>query len=240
LSSFAFGSPGLSNAGTMSKTMLQCFFLTVAYGMAYLSLPSNTALSMTMSLTWPTAALKTAMLSPEPSTMTISFPPVQNKAEAQIRPTAGNAMTQWSGSGSGATGGDDSQWSGSGGDASQWTGTGDTGAGAWEGDPSHFASMFTLDLEAIRVAHAVLASVCMLIFFPFGGIILRLVPPEEHPHSVWFHAGVQIFAYTVFLAAAGLGIWQAVNYRVVSTHPSSASICLMLGPLSRRQGLTSL
>jgi hypothetical protein len=111
-------------------------------------------------------------------------------------------MTQWSGSGS------------SGGDASQWTGAGGADAGAW--DPSQFASMFTIDLEAIRVAHAVLASVCMLIFFPFGGIILRLVPPEEHPHIVWFHAGVQIFAYTVYLAAAGLGIWMAVNYGVVS------------------------
>jgi hypothetical protein len=154
---------------------------------------------------------------------------MQNKADAQTWPTAaatgaaaGNDMTQWTGSGTSGgdasqwsgSGGDASQWTGAGGDASQWTGAGGAGAGAW--DPSQFASMFTIDLEAIRVAHAVLASVCMLIFFPFGGIILRLVPPEEHPHIVWFHAGVQIFAYTVYLAAAGLGIWMAVNYGVVS------------------------
>ena len=77
--------------------------------------------------------------------------------------------------------------------------------------------MFTLDLEAIRIAHACLASAAMLVFFPFGGVVIRLV---GHRHIAWFHAGVQMFAYTIFLAAAGLGIWMATNYDVVSQQQS--------------------
>ena len=44
---------------------------------------------------------------------------------------------------------------------------------------------FTLDLNAIRIAHASLAIAAMLVFFPFGGVIIRLVDPDEHRHIVW-------------------------------------------------------
>ena len=102
---------------------------------------------------------------------------------AQTWPTAasgggGSDASQWTGSGS--SGGDASQWSGAGGgDASQWAGAG-AGGGAY--DPSKFASLFTIDLEAIRIAHACLAISAMLVFFPFGGVIIRLV---DHRHIAW-------------------------------------------------------
>ncbi|KAI9879012.1 MAG: hypothetical protein M1823_006884 [Watsoniomyces obsoletus] len=89
--------------------------------------------------------------------------------------------------------------------------------------------MFTLDLEAMRVAHAVMASACMLIFFPFGGVILRIVSVDNHPHIVWFHAGVQMFAYTLFLAAAGVGIWMAKNYGVIGGYHPIVGMCILVG-----------
>lgn len=67
----------------------------------------------------------------------------------------------------------------------------------------------------VCVAHAVLACTAFLILFPLGGIIPRLgIRPMAQ--LVPLHVGIQMFAYAVFAAAAGMGIWMARNIQEVS------------------------
>ena len=54
------------------------------------------------------------------------------------------------------------------------------------------------------VAHGVMMALAFVIFFPLGAVIVRLFSLP-----IWAHAGVQIFAYTMALAAFGLGVWIA-------------------------------
>jgi len=63
----------------------------------------------------------------------------------------------------------------------------------------------------VRVIHATLASTAWLILFPLGSIIPRLRRDLVFP----LHAGIQMFAYAVFAAAAGMGIWMAKNSQQV-------------------------
>ena len=60
-------------------------------------------------------------------------------------------------------------------------------AGQWPGAAggAYTISSFTLDLNAIRIAHASQAIAAMLVFFPFGGVIIRLVDVNQHRHIVW-------------------------------------------------------
>lgn len=75
----------------------------------------------------------------------------------------------------------------------------------------------------------------MLIFFPFGGVIVQLIDPERVRHIYWFHAGVQMFGYCIFLGAAGVGVWMGVNFEVVSTDFSSdCGMCRGFGEYEER------
>jgi hypothetical protein len=58
---------------------------------------------------------------------------------------------------------------------------------------------------SIRIAHAALSITAWLILFPFGGILLRVLPAPHSTH-ITVHPVVQVFAYVVFVAAAGLSI----------------------------------
>jgi hypothetical protein len=138
--------------------------------------------------------------------MSISFPP-----------TTATGASAWPSTGSSGSAG---SWPGSdsSGSSGSWPGAGSSGGpGSWSGSTGDYAAFAspTIDLEAMRIAHACLASACVLFFFPFGGCIIRLVDIDKHRHIVWFHAGVQMFAYTIFLAAAGLGIWMAHTFGVM-------------------------
>jgi hypothetical protein len=62
----------------------------------------------------------------------------------------------------------------------------------------------------IRYAHAALASLAFLFFFPIGAIIIRVIPGKA---GVYLHALMQFFAYCVFIAATGMGIWLATYVR---------------------------
>lgn len=65
----------------------------------------------------------------------------------------------------------------------------------------------------VRIAHAVLAASAFLLWFPVGGIIIRV---WNHPQIVWIHAVFQGLGMAVFVAAAGMGIWMAKNIHEVS------------------------
>ncbi|EXJ88035.1 hypothetical protein A1O1_04962, partial [Capronia coronata CBS 617.96] len=75
------------------------------------------------------------------------------------------------------------------------------------------------NFNTVRIAHAVFASSAFLVFFPLGGILIRICHP--HPCIVWIHAAIQTFAYVVFVVAAGLGVWMA---KKVDCFPTSHTI----------------
>ncbi|KAF9636786.1 putative integral membrane protein [Lasiodiplodia theobromae] len=59
-------------------------------------------------------------------------------------------------------------------------------------------------MQKMLIAHAVLACLAMVIFFPLGAIAIRTF---SFPGLIWFHGGLQVFAYSIFIAAVGLGIY---------------------------------
>ncbi|ORY13387.1 hypothetical protein BCR34DRAFT_599924 [Clohesyomyces aquaticus] len=63
---------------------------------------------------------------------------------------------------------------------------------------------FLNDREKILIAHGVLAALAFVIFFPIGSILIRLA---SFP-GVWLvHGLFQLFAYLVYIAAFGIGVW---------------------------------
>lgn len=69
----------------------------------------------------------------------------------------------------------------------------------------------------ILIAHGVLASLAFVILFPAGAIAIRLA---SFPGVVWLHAAFQIFAYLVYIAAFGLGVYMATQMNLLdSYHP---------------------
>lgn len=62
--------------------------------------------------------------------------------------------------------------------------------------------------SAILIAHGVLASAAFVLLFPLGAILVRLL---HFRTLVWIHAAVQVFSYLVYAAAAGIGIWLAIE-----------------------------
>ncbi|KAL2432183.1 hypothetical protein ABEF95_003861 [Exophiala dermatitidis] len=80
------------------------------------------------------------------------------------------------------------------------------------------SSALPANFNKVRVAHALLASSAFLVFFPLGGILVRI--GNYRAQIVWIHAALQGFAYVVFATAAGLGIWMARRTdRLTSYHP---------------------
>lgn len=54
-----------------------------------------------------------------------------------------------------------------------------------------------------RRIHGILASVVMVLLFPIGSILMRLVPGK---FAVWVHGVFQAVAFCAYVAAAGVGI----------------------------------
>ncbi|KAI4959927.1 hypothetical protein J4E86_001545 [Alternaria arbusti] len=69
------------------------------------------------------------------------------------------------------------------------------------------ASVSPSKKRTMLIAHGVLASLAFVILFPSGAIAIRLA---SFPGIVWLHAGFQILAYMVYIAAFGMGIWLAL------------------------------
>ncbi|KAF2641965.1 hypothetical protein P280DRAFT_489318 [Massarina eburnea CBS 473.64] len=71
------------------------------------------------------------------------------------------------------------------------------------GSNSQFGS-FLEDGQKKLIAHGVLAALAFVILFPVGSILIRL----GSFRGIWLvHGLFQIFAYLVYIAAFGLGIW---------------------------------
>ncbi len=67
-----------------------------------------------------------------------------------------------------------------------------------------FSTNFIDDGQAILIAHAVLASLAFVLLFPAGSILIRL----GSFRGLWLvHGLFQTFAYLVYTAAFGIGLW---------------------------------
>ncbi|KAF2247128.1 hypothetical protein BU26DRAFT_342374 [Trematosphaeria pertusa] len=65
--------------------------------------------------------------------------------------------------------------------------------------------------EKILIAHGVLASLAFVILFPTGSILIRLA---SFPGLWLVHGLFQLFAYVVYIAAFGIGVWFVKNIPV--------------------------
>lgn len=73
--------------------------------------------------------------------------------------------------------------------------------------------------DNMLIGHGTLASLAMVLLFPLGNILLRLIPSK----SAWkIHAAVQILGFVSFAAAVGMGLWlakQADEYIAIWRNP---------------------
>lgn len=80
--------------------------------------------------------------------------------------------------------------------------------------------------RTMLIAHGVLASLAFVILFPAGAIAIRLA---SFPGIVWFHAAFQIFAYLVYIAAFGLGVYIASEMEMLDHyHPTIGIVVFVL------------
>ena len=78
------------------------------------------------------------------------------------------------------------------------------------------------------IAHGVLASLAFVILFPAGAITIRLA---SFPGVVWLHAAFQIFAYLVYIAAFGLGVYIASEMEMLDHHHPIIGIVVFIAIL---------
>ncbi|KAK4465883.1 hypothetical protein QBC42DRAFT_333156 [Cladorrhinum samala] len=62
-----------------------------------------------------------------------------------------------------------------------------------------------------RTIHGILAAVSMVILFPVGSVLLRVLPGKL---GVWVHALFQVLAACVYVAGVGLGIYLVTVVRI--------------------------
>ncbi|CAK7233663.1 hypothetical protein SCUCBS95973_008670 [Sporothrix curviconia] len=70
-----------------------------------------------------------------------------------------------------------------------------------------FPGLFGINLrDAIhyRTIHGILASLSIVVLFPVGSILMRIVPGR---FAIWAHALFQLMAFILYIAAAALGIY---------------------------------
>ena len=78
--------------------------------------------------------------------------------------------------------------------------------------------------DVMLKAHGTLASIVFLVLFPLGAMIVR-IPGLNLP--LWVHAGVQIFTYCCYIAAAGLGIFIAKTEHLLNNHHPIIGLVLL-------------
>ncbi|KAH7389759.1 hypothetical protein BKA66DRAFT_400083, partial [Pyrenochaeta sp. MPI-SDFR-AT-0127] len=96
--------------------------------------------------------------------------------------------------------------------------------GRWGGPSQSYIN----SRQKILIAHGVLAALAFVLFFPIGAIIIRL----GSFRGVWLvHGLFQFFAYLVYLAAFGIGVWMVNNLPINlldSYHPVIGIIVFVL------------
>lgn len=75
------------------------------------------------------------------------------------------------------------------------------------------------------IAHGVLASLAFVILFPAGSIAIRLA---SFPGVVWLHAAFQVFAYIVYIAAFGLGVYLATQLNELDDYHPIIGIVVLI------------
>lgn len=80
-------------------------------------------------------------------------------------------------------------------------------------------------ITMMLIAHGTLAALAFVVFFPAGAIAMRL---GNFPGLIWFHAAFQIFAYVVFIAAFGLGVYIANTEGLLSNYHPVIGIVLFV------------
>lgn len=65
----------------------------------------------------------------------------------------------------------------------------------------------------VRYAHASLGCLAWVIIFPAAAIIVRVA---KFRGVIWWHAGLQAFAYSLFVVNVGTGIWLSNKSSQVS------------------------
>jgi len=83
-------------------------------------------------------------------------------------------------------------------------------------DISRFNSLNYSKAANARIAHAALASLAFIVLFPLGAICIRIPLPGKV--GLILHGLFQLFAYLVYTAAVGLGIWLCVYVRFDGYH----------------------
>jgi len=71
---------------------------------------------------------------------------------------------------------------------------------------NEWQQMSTQSQNRFAQAHGALAAISFVAILPIGAILVRLA---NFSGLAWIHGGLQVFGYTVFIAAAGLGIYMA-------------------------------
>ncbi|KAF3006807.1 hypothetical protein E8E13_010450 [Curvularia kusanoi] len=84
---------------------------------------------------------------------------------------------------------------------------------------------FTSERRTMLIAHGVLASLAFVILFPAGAIAIRLA---SFPGVVWLHAAFQVFAYLVYIAAFGLGVYIASEMEMLDHHHPIIGIVVLI------------
>lgn len=84
------------------------------------------------------------------------------------------------------------------------------------------------DYHVVLIVHATLMGAAFVLFMPLGVFLIRLT---SFKGLVWAHAGIQVFAYIVALAAFGLGAWLATvsgQWSAGNGHPIIGTIVIGL------------
>ncbi|KAI1336958.1 hypothetical protein F5Y15DRAFT_192211 [Xylariaceae sp. FL0016] len=88
----------------------------------------------------------------------------------------------------------------------------DDGSSGFSLSQASFANGFDIDAATrIRNIHGILGALAFAFLFPLGSIFMRLIPGR----LAWIvHALTQIFAYIIYVAAAGLGLYLVSMVRM--------------------------
>lgn len=103
-----------------------------------------------------------------------------------------------------------------------------------------FPGLFGINLQdAIhyRTIHGILASLSIVVLFPVGSILMRVVPGR---FAIWTHGLFQMMAFLLYIAAAALGIYLVKMVTIPFTGGSLVSLFLFFGPRYARLLLSSL
>ncbi|ERS97030.1 uncharacterized protein SPSK_02560 [Sporothrix schenckii 1099-18] len=94
------------------------------------------------------------------------------------------------------------------------------GNGNGNANGNGFPGLFGINLrEAIhyRTIHGILASLSIVVLFPVGSILMRVVPGR---FAIWAHGVFQMLAFLLFVAAAALGIYLVKTVTIPFTGAS--------------------